>query len=64
MEKMPGRLHETLKADPGLTLTGAQVAVKLCKEFRLPYNIAKLSQDPVLSGNPGKPALGTGPPSP
>ncbi len=66
MQKLPNRLRETIEADPGHTLTGAQIAVKICKEFHLPYNIAKLNQDPILSHNPSNPpaapAQGTGPP--
>jgi hypothetical protein len=54
-QKIPVRLQQAIHADPGFTLTGAEIAVQLCKEFRLPYNIAKLSRDPILSQNLAKP---------
>jgi hypothetical protein len=66
LRRIPTRLAETILADPNLTLTGAEIALKLCKEFHLPYNIAKMNQDPILSRNLAKPPSttpqGTGPP--
>ncbi len=66
--KIPARLQQTIEADPNFTLTGAEIAVKLCKEFHLPYNIAKMNRDPILSRNLAKPTSvspeTTGPPLP